>query len=264
MTKLLHRDLTDKIIGAYYDVYNGLSRTYPEFVYENALMQELRLNRITCKHQEEYQVYYKEWIVGAQRLDIFVAEEVVVEIKVKPQLTPLDQAQLMSYLKIAGRQVGLLLNFGSIKPEFNRLYFTDRSSQISSSATEKERPELLYPEISYRIIGGLFEVHNQLGPGFIHRIYANACYREMQGLGLEVTPHRQIVVFYKGNPVGEVKLGHLQIEGNIMVFPVAIQDKRQIELENLRRWMAVQKINLGILANFYAERLELEFMKERG
>src|SRR5262245_2850128 len=129
MPELLHHHLTEKIIRAYYNVYNGLSRTYPEFIYENAMIQELQHSRITCVRQEEYSIFYKEWPVGKQRLDIFVAEEVVVEIKIKPHLTPLDQAQTISYLKTTGQQVGLLFNFGNTKPEFRRLFFTERSDQ---------------------------------------------------------------------------------------------------------------------------------------
>ena len=53
MTELLHRELTDKIIRVYYDVYNGLSRTYPEFIYENAMMQDLARRGIECSRQDD-------------------------------------------------------------------------------------------------------------------------------------------------------------------------------------------------------------------
>ncbi|MBI1878370.1 MAG: GxxExxY protein [Chloroflexi bacterium] len=120
------------------------------------------------------------------------------------------------------------------------------------------------PEISYQVIGGLFEVHNELGPGFIYRIYARACYREMQARGLEVKPFREMTAFYRSEPIGTIKLMHLQIEDKVMLFPVAVRDRRQIEPENLRRWMVNQSVPLGIVANFCAERVELDFMKERG
>lgn len=266
MTELLHRELTEKIIGVYYDVYNGLSRTYPEFVYENAMMRDLGRQQVRCTRQEEYRILYKEGLVGLQRLDIFASETVVVEVKVKPQLSRLDQAQATSYLKATGRQVGLLFNFGSLEPEFKRLFFTPREAEPPRSPPEGTWPDLMFPELSYEIIGGLFEVHNELGPGFIHRIYANACVQEMQARGLEVRPLREMTVFYRGEPVGNVKLGHLQIENKIMLFPLAVRDERQIEPENLRRWMASQGVPLGILANFHAGRLVPVFMKdvERG
>lgn len=262
MTELLYRDLTSKIIRVYYDVYNGLSRTYPEYIFENAMMRELQRQKIHCNRQDEYQIFYKEWLVGVQRLDILVAETVVLELKVKPQLAPLDQAQLMSYLKTVNRQVGLLFNFGSSAPEFKRAFFNPGQPSSLMPDSPREWPDLLFPQLSYQIIGGLFDVHNELGPGFIHRIYANACYREMQSRGLAVKPQRQITVFYRGEAVGEVKLAHLLVEGNVMLFPVAVRDSNRIEPENLRRWMASQGVPLGILANFCAEQLNLVFMKE--
>lgn len=263
MTELLHRDLTDKIIRTYYDVYNGLSRTYPEYIYENAMMRDLtRLHRLHCVRQPQHDIWYKQWLVGQQRLDIFVVEEVDAELKVKPALVPLDLAQAMSYLKTTGKQVGLVLNFGSDKPEFKRVFFTARQSQPLATAPEREWPDLLFPEITYRVIGSLFEVHNELGPGYIHRIYGNACYRELQSQGLDVKALPHMRVLYRGESIGAVKMGHLFVEGKIMVFPMAVRETSQIEPENLRRWMASQGVSLGILANFHSERLDLVFMKE--
>jgi GxxExxY protein len=262
VTELLHRELTGKIIGVYFDVYNGLSRTYPEYIYENAMMRDLERGGVGCKRQEERQIFYKEWLVGVQRLDILVAESVVVELKVKPELSRLDQAQAVSYLKAMGCRVGLLFNFGSSEPEFTRVFFSSQEGRQLVSKSEVERADLLFPELSYEIIGGLFEVHNELGPGFIHRIYANACFREMRARGLAVKPLKGMRVFYRGEAVGEVRLGHLQIGDKVMIFPVAVSDLARVEPENLRRWMLSERVPLGILANFYRERLELVFMKE--
>ena len=55
MTELLHKELTKQIIHAYYDVYNGTSRTYPEYIYENGMMHDLHALRIPCLRQDEYE-----------------------------------------------------------------------------------------------------------------------------------------------------------------------------------------------------------------
>jgi GxxExxY protein len=61
MAELLHRELTRKLIGVYYDVYNGLSHNYPEYIYESAVAQDLGRRRIACSCQVEYEVVYKDW-----------------------------------------------------------------------------------------------------------------------------------------------------------------------------------------------------------
>ncbi|MHA1744278.1 MAG: GxxExxY protein, partial [Candidatus Heimdallarchaeota archaeon] len=68
--------MTEKIISVYYKLYNGLSHTYPEFIYERAFAQQLRKLGIQVVRQDEYQVFYKDKLVGIQRLDLFVAKEV--------------------------------------------------------------------------------------------------------------------------------------------------------------------------------------------
>ena len=264
MSKLLYRDLTGLIIAAYYEVYNRLSRTYPEHIYENAMIREIKRFGIDCERQKEYKIFYKRQLVGVQQLDIFVAQKVVVELKVLLYLIRLHEAQTMSYMKVSGKQVGLLFNFGGVKPEFKRLFFTPKASTPLGISPPHQWPDLLFPEISYQVIGGLFEVHNELGPGFIHRIYANASYREMQMRGFEVKPLKEMALFYRGKPLAKVKFGHMLIEGKIMLFPVAIRDITRIEQENLRRWMRFQGVPLGILANFHADKLDLRFMKTHG
>src|SRR5205085_5021626 len=120
------------------------------------------------KRQDEYQILYKERLVSVQRLDLLVVGEIVVENKVAECLRPLHKAQGISYLKTVAKNVGLIFNFGSQKPEFDRLYF-EPSQQLSPRNSARKAPsptDCLYPDLVYNIVGGLYEVHSTLGPGF--------------------------------------------------------------------------------------------------
>ena len=122
MSELLHKELTGCILGSYYAVYNGTSRTYPEWIYENGMVRLVSRERIRIARQPAYEIVYKERSVGRQQLDILVLDEnVVIECKVARGLRRIHKAQLFSYLRTVGAQVGLLLNFGSPEPEFERL-----------------------------------------------------------------------------------------------------------------------------------------------
>lgn len=254
MTDLLHKDLTGRILRVYYDVYNNLSHTYPEYIYEAAMAHDLQKLGIPYRRQPTYEVFYKNHKVGEQRLDIFPAGEVVVELKVAPELTRLHKAQAISYLKVTGKQVGLLCNFGASAPDFQRLFFTERQPQNSDQTIRQALAEFpadyLRPELTYEIIGALYEVHTILGPGFIQRIYANACYHELRLRGLAVQAGHDLQVIYRGVTIGTIKFQHIRVE-NTVVFPVAIMDVNDIRLNNLKDWMRVENIPLGILANFY-------------
>lgn len=260
MTELLHKELTGKIIGVYYDVYNGLSQTYPEFVYERAMMADLRAQGIPCVRQDKYVIRYKDWIVGRQELDIFVAQVVVVELKVADCILPIHLAQLLSYQKTVGKEVGLLFRFGGPEPEFERRILT---SDIWETNLQFEPPErvaetkgLLYPELVFDVVGGLIEVFKTLGPGFVHRIYANACFRELHHIrGFEALRRKEVQVYYRGQPLAQIKFSHIQIEDKLLVFPVAVGDVNNIRIHNLKDWMCHLQIPIGILANFQDTRL---------
>ncbi len=261
MTELLHAELTKEIIGVYYDVYNGLSRTYPEYIYEAAMMLGLEKEKgIPCVQQDEYEIWYKDRLVGKQRLDIFVAKEVVVENKVAERIQKIHLVQLMSYLKTVGKTVGLLFNFGGPKPEFKRRVLTDsafqRSTQADGAKVCVAGDDLLHPDLVYDVVGGMLEVFKTLGPGFVHRIYGNACYHELRLRGHEVAAHKSMRVYYRGHDVGGVKFRHLQIASELLVFPVAIGDVADIRLENLKDRMRYLDIPLGILVNFHTTWLQ--------
>ena len=266
MPDLLHKELTGAIIGAYYEVYNHTSRMYPEYIYERAMWEELQQQGYPATRQDEYRVLYKDRLVGVQQLDLFVVQEVVVENKVVVELSALNRAQGLSYLKTTGRAVGLLFNFGGEKPEFDRLYFDpakrEPASPESSDHEDIARSEdWLYPDLAYAIVGGLYEVHTHLGPGFVHRIYANACYYELGLRGLAPLASKRMQVFYKGAAVGDIAFGHIVVDGKIMVFPVAVRDLQSIHLDSLKNWMRANDIQLGIIANFDAVRLQTLFSR---
>lgn len=85
------------------------------------MIEELRRRGISTTRQDKYQITYKNYPVGLQQLDLFIAGEVVVENKAVDQLTRLHKAQAISYLKTVDKLTGLLFNFGGSQPELNRL-----------------------------------------------------------------------------------------------------------------------------------------------
>ncbi|MEZ6056152.1 MAG: GxxExxY protein [Planctomycetaceae bacterium] len=122
--KLLHCDLTDKIIGTFYDVYNALGFGFLEKVYENSLVVALTRQGLTVAQQDPISVYYDGAHVGTYFADIIVNQLVIIEVKVSESLHTTHEAQLLNYLKATQIEVGLLLNFGE-KPDFRRKAFSN-------------------------------------------------------------------------------------------------------------------------------------------
>lgn len=121
---LLHKDITDKIIKAYYNVYNCLGYGFLEKVYENAMMIELQKLGLYVQKQVPIKVVYDDELVGEYYADIMVEESVIIELKAAGNLCEEHEFQLINYLKATHLEIGLLLNFGK-KPEFKRKIYTN-------------------------------------------------------------------------------------------------------------------------------------------
>jgi len=123
METYLHSEITEKIIKAYYTVYNKLGYGFLEKVYERAMIIELQKEGMSCLEQIPIDVFYDSMKVGFYIADIFVEGKVIVEVKAAETLSEAHEAQLTNYLKATEAEVGLLLNFGK-KPLFKRKVFS--------------------------------------------------------------------------------------------------------------------------------------------
>ena len=105
--------LAKEIIGAALEVHKVLGPGFLESVYEDALCVELKMRGLPFIRQPAVMVEYKGHDVGEGRLDLVVGGKVIVELKAVEALAPIHTAQLLSYLKMTNRQLGLLINFNA-------------------------------------------------------------------------------------------------------------------------------------------------------
>jgi GxxExxY protein len=104
-------DLANRLIGGTIEVHRHLGPGYRENAYENALCVELGLRGLSFVRQQPISIVYKGRAVGDGRVDLIVNERLVVELKAVETLLPVHKAQVISYLKSTGLQLGLLINF---------------------------------------------------------------------------------------------------------------------------------------------------------
>ncbi len=113
MEKYLYNDLTGKIIDAAHIVYGCLGYGFLEKVYHNAMLIELEEQGCKVESQKKICVDYHGKMVGEFYADIVIDDKVIVEVKAVDKHLKLFEAQLLNYLKAAGMDVGLIINFGS-------------------------------------------------------------------------------------------------------------------------------------------------------
>ena len=123
---LLHAEVTGRILGAFYHVYNALGYGFVESVYAAALAREMSKRGLHVQREVAIEVRYEGAVAGVFRADILVDSVVIVELKATRTLTPIDAQQLLNYLRATGLEVGLLLHFGP-RPSFRRLVSSDET-----------------------------------------------------------------------------------------------------------------------------------------
>jgi GxxExxY protein len=121
--ELKYKDITEKIIGASFEVHKFLGNGFQEVIYQRALAWELSKSGLHFAREIEQEIFYKELQepIGTRRADFVVEEKVLVEIKATIQLEDVHLAQILNYLKAYKLEVGLLINFGSKSLTFKRL-----------------------------------------------------------------------------------------------------------------------------------------------
>lgn len=121
---MLFEELTHKVIGCAMKVHSFLGSGFQEVIYQRAMAIEMGKEQLDFSREHEMPIYYEGINIGTRRVDFFVADKIMVELKAVAVVNDLHLAQAMNYLEAYNLPVGLLLNFGAKSLEFKRVYNT--------------------------------------------------------------------------------------------------------------------------------------------
>lgn len=122
-TALKYKDITEKILGASFEVHKFLGNGFQEVIYQRALAWEMKQKGLEFAREIEQDIFYKDLPepIGTRRADFVVEGKILVELKAVIQLEDVHLAQALNYLKAYKLEVGLLINFGSKSLTFKRI-----------------------------------------------------------------------------------------------------------------------------------------------
>lgn len=258
-TKLLHADLTYAIRGILFHVGNHLWPGLPGKDFQQAVSIGLNKRRISHSLEEQFHVYYRGVEVGRYYCDVFVDRKVILELKVVPELKGIHRAQTISYLRVTGADVGLLINFGGPKVEIERYacFYAQRRPDFAWETQPPDDPELLYHHLVGRLYECLHRVHYELGPGFFHYVYRRATQVELNEQHIPFRFVREIPVFYEGEYLSTHRCRLLIVDDKVIVAAFAVREMSPAFNLRMRRYLCHFNRKLGLLANFHGERLDI-------
>jgi len=117
-----YEDLTRRVIGCAMEVHRRLGNGFQEVIYQRALAIELTLAGIKFKREMEMLIHYRERLIGKRRVDFFIEDKVMLEIKAVIEMNDANLAQAMNYLEVYNKEIGLLINFGARSLQFKRVH----------------------------------------------------------------------------------------------------------------------------------------------
>ena len=133
-----HEDLTHKIIGCAMKVHSVLGNGFPEVIYQRALAIELEKQGLKFGREIEMTIFYDEVEIGRRRVDFFIEDKIMVELKAIAILDDSHLSQLINYLEAYNLPLGLLVNFGSKSMTFKRVYNSKHTDNANYKKTKSE------------------------------------------------------------------------------------------------------------------------------
>lgn len=121
MLDILYKELSYKIIGLSMQVHKELGYGFLEKVYENALIILLEENNIEVEQQKQIIIKFHGKEIGNYISDLLVEDKIIIELKVTTKIKDIHKAQVANYLKATGKKLGIIINFGNEKLEFERV-----------------------------------------------------------------------------------------------------------------------------------------------
>lgn len=133
-----HEEITHKIIGCAMKVHSTLGNGFQEVIYQRALAIEFFKKDLRYKREMEMQIFYDGRILGTRRVDFFVEDDIMVEIKAVIKLEDVHLAQAMNYCQAYNLPIGLLINFGAKSLEFKRVYNVNHPENLEYINKKKD------------------------------------------------------------------------------------------------------------------------------
>ncbi|RIK79203.1 hypothetical protein DCC62_05970 [candidate division KSB1 bacterium] len=234
MGKLIYEDLTYMIHGSLFRVYNKLGLAFREEAYKQAVKRDLVKSGHGVEAEKEIPIPYKNNpAIDTYRLDVLVDEKVLLELKHVAEIHKRFVAQTLSALHAGNYRVGMLVNFGAASLQVQRLvnpFLNPGKGKVQQF--DKTRPQtfnrvdlskVIHSDPCYSLYGCLYEVYNNLGPGFREITYRRAIFKELIDAGLGYEAEKETPVVFDDELIDTHKI-EMIVDGKIILHMKAYSD----------------------------------------
>lgn len=234
-----------------FDIYNNVVGSWDEKSYEDIVFDALISKGLEVERQREYAVIYKCNKIGLYRTDLIVEDKIVLELKVTPEIFALHQAQTISYLKITGLQLAMLINFGGA--EIYIKGFPNNVSQKKVLTSNFDINKLNLANGDKVLIQPFLMISKEileiLGPGYFHQVYRRAFWDELKRNNVDFEWIKQLELNYRGKIYNQKEVKFFKIN-NLLISIIAVNELNSLIVNRFAKYVKHYKCNKGLIMNF--------------
>lgn len=252
MTEAEINHLTERVIGAAMAVHRRLGPGQDEAMYEEALQRSLLSAGVACERQVALPLCYEGCILDCgYRLDLLVEDALVLELKSVAALLPIHEAQLMTYLRISGKKIGLLMNFNVLMLK-DGLRRKVHGFGMEPKAFVPWVAEKMMSGVNDQIIGSAIKVHSKVGPGLLRSSYIACMAHELGRQQLRVERKRQTEVKFDDCILEQRMEVEMVVEDMTPLFILSTDRVTPLVEAQFRAKLRLGGWKQGLILNFHA------------
>lgn len=257
--KLIHKELTYKIIGCIYDIHNALGAGLDEESYHIALVKRLEKNNLSFQTKVIKYIEHRGVKVHKFIADIIVEDTVILELKHTQE--PFQSAhflQIIAYLKCWKKDLGLLVNFGHPKAEFKRIIFNPKNVKLEEDYTEVKHAISTKNQQYLNILRDIILlIEKMYQTGYKQNIYKALLTTELTCRNIPFSLQTTIPIEYDGQIIRHYQLKVPIIGNSIICEIIALKEDTAIDVNRIRTYLKKTELTIGILIHFGKEKLEI-------
>lgn len=258
---MIFPELTYKIRGIAYDIFNNVVGDWNEDVFEEIFFSTLKDKKLKVEQQSEFVVIFKDNQVGLYRTDLIVENKIIIELKVVSEIYALHKAQVISYLKVTKLPLGLLINFGSAKLSINSFPNNVNNKSVLNTNFDIDKVNLSTKQIQliepHLLISK--EILETLGPGYFHQVYRRAYWDELErnNIGFELI--KDLELNYQGRYYGKKEVRFYKIN-DLLISVIAVSSINDLILNRFYKFVKHYKCQNGLIINFNSTIVDFRFI----
>lgn len=257
---LLYQELTRELRRCVFDVHTALGTGYDEETYHQAMMVRLEKSGIPVRSQEIRFIEHRGEKVDEFKLDLIAEDNVILELKsLQSDFLQPNFVQIISYLKLWQKQLGLLVNFGLPKAKIKRIPFTEKEKKktenydyVKGILAQADREPLK------NLREAIFSVYDMHGLGYGESVCQHLVLAELKHRGIKYAAKTIIPVEYEGRMIRNFEMNLPIIEGRLILGITALQ--KQIEfydIAKIQTYLRALHLQIGLLVNFGKKELQI-------